>query len=82
MIFLCLGNHDAYPADSYIDAENATEEEVTQYKMYWNQGGFGKHIGKPFPEFLQGYILCKILWSGGGEWSLGKKMKNEDIEGK
>jgi len=39
-----LGNHDAYPADSYIDAQNATEEEVTQYKMYWNQGGFGKHI--------------------------------------
>ena len=61
MIFSCLGNHDAYPADSYIDAQNATEEEVTQYKMYWNLGGFGKHIGKPFSGFLTIFIGLWIL---------------------
>ena len=30
---------------------------------------------------LQGYILRKILWPGGGEWCRGKKIKTE-TEGK
>ena len=31
---------------------------------------------------MQGYILCKILWPGGGEWCRGKKMKNEAVRNK
>ena len=30
----------------------------------------------------QGYILCKILWPGGGEMVPGKKMKNEAVGNK
>ena len=32
--------------------------------------------------FKQGYILCKILWPGGGEWCRGNKMKNEAVGNK
>jgi len=31
---------------------------------------------------MQGYILCKILWPGGGEMVPGKKMKNEAVGNK
>ena len=37
---------------------------------------FGIHIGSP-----QGYILCKILWLGGGNGAV-KKMKNEAVRNK
>ena len=30
----------------------------------------------------QGYIMCKILWPGGGEMVPGKKMKNEAVGNK
>ena len=33
-------------------------------------------------SLLQGYILCKILWPGGGEMVPGKKMKNEAVGNK
>ena len=33
-------------------------------------------------RFVQGYILCKILWPGGGKWCRGKKMKNEAVGNK
>ena len=31
---------------------------------------------------MQGYILCKILWPGGGNGAGGKKMKNEAVGNK
>ena len=31
---------------------------------------------------LQGYILCKILWPGGGEWCSGEQNEKEGKRGK
>ena len=32
--------------------------------------------------YIQGYILCKILWPRGGGMVSGKKMKNEAVRNK
>ena len=32
--------------------------------------------------FLQGYIFCKILWLGRGEWCREKRKENEAVRNK